>query len=52
MMIPFSPFSAPAAYFLPLSWVIRNGSPSIKVREVDNFRDNTKSVYQAANDPI
>ena len=31
------PFQSPAPSFLPLSGVIRNGSPCIKVRKVDNF---------------
>ena len=35
-MIPFSPFSAPAASSLPLSGVIRNGIPQYKGKQDGN----------------
>ena len=36
-VIPFSRFSAPAASFLPLSGVIRNGSPQYEGEEGGHF---------------
>ena len=38
-VIPFSPFSAPAASSLPLSGVIRNGSPQYGRKEGGKFSE-------------